>query len=226
MKFQLSLITALAIYNQAVLAAEEEHDHFCACEAEEFGFEIDCTQSDEMIAAMENLASAGCAQDCSTEECEKNWLLVQTHHDYCPTDVLPQTVEDGFHDYDEECASCDITRQPIDGLENCTVSACDNSGNEAYDTLLDLGCNSNCTLAGCEEAYFTLLTTHDQCDHDVLSDAAEDGYHDMEEACEDLYKCNAVGKDPLVCVEEESAGFTVASVVGAAVAVVSAAMLL
>ena len=226
MKFQLPLITALAIYNPSALAADEEHDHFCACEAEEFGFEIDCSQSDEMLTAMDNLASLGCGQDCTSVECETNWLLVQSHHDYCPTDALPQKVEDGFHDYDEVCASCDITRQRIDGLDDCMVSACDNSGNEAYDTLLTLGCNTDCTVAGCEEAYFTLLTTHDQCEHDILSDAAEDGYHDMEEACEDLYKCNAVGKDPLVCVEEESAGFTVASVVGAAVAAVSAAMLL
>lgn len=225
MKFQLPLITALSIYNQAVLAAEEEHDHFCACEAIEFGFEIDCSQTDEMEKAMENLATFGCGNDCTSVDCETNWLLVQTHHDYCPTDALPQSVEDGFHDYDEDCASCDITRQYVDGLNNCTMSACDNSGNEAYDTLLSLGCITDCSLEGCEEAYFSLLTTHDQCEHDVLSTAAEEGYHDMEEACENLHMCNAVGKDPLVC-DEESAGFTVASVVGAAVTMVSAVMLL
>jgi len=204
---KIALFATLSLVN----AAEEEHDHFCACEAEEFGFDIDCSNTEAMTTAMDNLATLNCGNDCTSEECEKNWLTVQTHHDYCYNNEIPQAVEDGFHDYDEVCASCDIVRKPVEGAENCPVANCeDGSGNDAYQELTELGCLDDCSIDGCEAAFLTLLTVHDQCEHDALQQAAEEGFHDAEEACYDLYQCNAVNvPDQLTCTE--SAGFEFAA---------------
>ena len=72
-----------------VRAAEEGHVHKCACEAEEFGFTIDCDNTAAVSTAMAALQAGGCSADCSTADCEKNFLIVQSHHDYCPEDALP-----------------------------------------------------------------------------------------------------------------------------------------
>lgn len=79
----------------------EGHDHShghsessgesCACAAKG-KFNIDCTANQAMLDALAFLKSAGCATDCSSEACETNYLLVQAHHDYCPTDQVPQDV--------------------------------------------------------------------------------------------------------------------------------------
>jgi hypothetical protein len=71
------------------VAAEEGHVHKCACESVEFGFSIDCDDTAAMLTAMAALQAGGCSADCSSAECEKNFLIVQSHHDYCAEDALP-----------------------------------------------------------------------------------------------------------------------------------------
>lgn len=56
----------------------------------------------------------------------------------------------------------------------------------------------------CKADYFTLRATHDNCDHEDLSQEAEEGLHDLEESCEAL-NCNSgsADSDPTVCDDHD-----------------------
>lgn len=102
------------------------------------------------------------------------------------------------------CTACAISRKATEGAVDCPAEGCDdNSGNDAYAALVDTGCASDCSSDSCRDQYFTLRVTHDKCDHDALSRAAEEGLHDMEVSC-DMHVCNFAGaKDSqLVCKDE------------------------
>ena len=201
MKFTSTVFLFLSLFGNARASGGT-----CACEAEELGFEINCADTEAMTTALDFLASNGCASDCSSEDCEKNWYIVQTHHDFCPEADLPESVEDDFHNYDEVCPQCEIRRQFVEGAPACPAPSCeDESGNEAYTSLITQGCNIDCSSTECQSLFHVLLITHDACDHDVLSDVAERGYHDVERACVGAV-CNdlsGVLADPLVCVAVE-----------------------
>lgn len=188
-----------------------DHDHGhghgaaekCACMAEELGFAMDCSDTAAMLEALMVLKSSGCQSDCSSPECEKNWYIVQAHHDYCDEDDMPNEIEDDFHDFDEVCESCDIQRAFIEGAPMCPTPNCaDDSGNEAYVSLVENDCASDCAPDACRDAFFLLVATHDNCDHDTLSVAAEEGLHDFEDVCT-MHTCNSGdGIDQLVCDED------------------------
>eukprot|EP00592_Proboscia_alata_P006184 CAMPEP_0194357130 /NCGR_PEP_ID=MMETSP0174-20130528/4658_1 /TAXON_ID=216777 /ORGANISM="Proboscia alata, Strain PI-D3" /LENGTH=383 /DNA_ID=CAMNT_0039127023 /DNA_START=407 /DNA_END=1558 /DNA_ORIENTATION=- len=173
----------------------------CACEAEELGFSIDCADTTAMLASLGEIQTRGCAKDCTSSECVKHYYIVQSHHDYCPEADIPQEVEDGFHDYDETCAACKIKRLFTDDAPACPVPNCeDNSGNEAYVSLIDNGCLSDCSSDTCRDHFFMLRSVHDSCEHDVLSRASEEGLHDMEVPCVSQICNQAEGADnQLVC---------------------------
>ena len=108
------VFTALLLQATPIVAAEEDHAHEdehgheaekCACMAEEMGFAMDCSDTAAMMEALMVLKSSGCNTDCSSPECEKNWYIVQAHHDYCDESAMPNEIEDDFHDYDEVCES-------------------------------------------------------------------------------------------------------------------------
>ena len=204
----MNLIKSLFVFLSFVSktqAAEDDHhadEHKCACEAEEFGFEINCTNTDAMIAAMTNLQTLGCSADCSSAECEKNFLIVQSHHDYCNDDEVPEVVEDGFHDYDEVCTHCAISQKSISGVAPCPAVTCDSSGNDAYAAAIDEGCENDCSSEECIKHYLILKTVHDTCDHDVLTQAAEEGLHDLEVPCA-AHVCDTGVSDQLVCDDHE-----------------------
>lgn len=94
------LLFFLLASREVVLAAEEDghnhvdhdhgHGHKCACEAIEFGFEINCDDTAKMLTSLSDLQSGGCATDCSSDACVENWHIVQAHHDYCPENGLPE----------------------------------------------------------------------------------------------------------------------------------------
>lgn len=194
MKFSLVLLLSLIRLQSSGASGS------CACEAEELGFKIDCDDEATMLAAISELKTKGCATDCSSAECEKNYLIVQSHHDYCSK--IPEEIEDGFHDYDDTCKPCDITRPTTQDAPDCPTPNCaDKSGDESYGRLLDSGCQTNCASDLCKENYFMLVTVHDFCEHDTLSRVSEEGLHDMETPCEDLHKCNPPNgdKDQTVC---------------------------
>ena len=77
MKLAISTILLAAL---RASSAAESNGHSCACEAEEFGFEIDCSNPQPQLDSLAILQSSGCANDCSSAECEKHYLLVQSHH--------------------------------------------------------------------------------------------------------------------------------------------------
>uniref|UniRef100_A0A7S1BZH0 Uncharacterized protein n=1 Tax=Corethron hystrix TaxID=216773 RepID=A0A7S1BZH0_9STRA len=173
----------------------------CACVAEEQGFSIDCSDTATMLASLNELKTRSCATDCSSAECVKHYFIVQSHHDYCPEENIPQEVEDGFHDYDETCMHCKIKRLFTPGAPSCPAAVCtDGSGNQAYATLLDKGCVADCSSDECRDLFFTLRSVHDNCPHDALSRAAEEGLHDLEVPCADQICNQAAGADSqLVC---------------------------
>ena len=96
MKILFSALT-LALVAVSVHGEGDDHDdhgdhedgHKCACEAIEFNFLIDCSDTDTMTNALGRLQSGGCASDCTGGTCERDWLIVQTHHDHCPEAGIP-----------------------------------------------------------------------------------------------------------------------------------------
>jgi len=190
----------------ATLLTTHDPQLLCISTCRELGFDINCSNEDAMIGAMAFLKSSGCASDCSSPECTKNYLIVQAHHDYCPEDIIPQGIEDGFHDYDEQCVACDIDRIATEGAVDCPMENCDdNSGNDAYASMIDAGCATDCSSDVCKEHYFTLRVTHDRCEHDTLSRSSEEGLHDMEVSCV-MHVCNVVvgaEDEQLVCEDDD-----------------------
>ncbi len=172
-----SLFLLLGLFDKA--SAES-----CACVAEDLGFAIDCSNTDAMMDAMNLLNSNGCANECSSELCMLNYYIIQAHHDFCPEATIPEVIEDSFHDFDTSCKACDITRDFVEGAPDCPLANCgDTSGNDAYASLISDGCNMDCSSDICSDLFFTLRVVHDDCPHDVLSRAAEDGLHDLERPC-------------------------------------------
>jgi len=198
-KFSFTLLYALLQVHSSESAGDAEQP--CACMAEETGFTIDCQDTQGMLDSLNELKTRGCASDCSSPECVKHYYVVQSHHDYCPEDDIPEVVEDGFHDYDQSCTHCEIKRLFTEGAPSCPVPNCeDTSGNEAYVSLLDNNCLTDCTTEICRDHYFMLRAAHDSCEHDVLSTAAEKGLHDMEAPCAAQICNQAIGDDnQLVC---------------------------
>ena len=158
------------------------------------------------MESMTFLKSNNCASVCTEEEapdCFRHYLIVQSHHDYCPEEGIPVEVEDGFHDFDTACTACAIDRQATEGAEDCPVETCDKGpGDDAYAALILNDCGKDCSSDLCKDLYFTLRYQHDKCDHNTISSASEDGMHDLEVPCA-MHKCNYDGVDnQLVCVDD------------------------
>jgi hypothetical protein len=189
MKFARTVLVTFAL----AFAADGKYvnTHKCACEAVEFGFDIDCNNTAMMLDAMTFLKANTCATDCSSAECKKNWLIVQVHHDYCPEEGVPEEVEDGFHDYHMMCKHCEIFKTVVEGAPDCPAPVCDDSsGNDANVTLVEGGCLTDCALDTCRDDYFYLRAVHDGCDEGTLATDSEKGLHDSEASCAEQI-CNA-----------------------------------
>jgi len=193
----------LALYAAlAALSAPAAMAHTCACEADEFGFKIDCADQTAMLDALEYLKTNGCATTCEDEtKCHTNFLIIQSHHDYCPEADIPEAIEDDFHDFEAKCTACEIRRAFTEGAPDCPKANCDDeSGADAYTAMIEAGCLSDCSSEACKKDFTTLRVVHDSCAEDTLSIAAEKGLHDLEVPCKDVL-CNAVdgGDQQLVC---------------------------
>eukprot|EP00588_Corethron_pennatum_P005516 CAMPEP_0194292360 /NCGR_PEP_ID=MMETSP0169-20130528/45462_1 /TAXON_ID=218684 /ORGANISM="Corethron pennatum, Strain L29A3" /LENGTH=373 /DNA_ID=CAMNT_0039040519 /DNA_START=17 /DNA_END=1138 /DNA_ORIENTATION=+ len=197
-KFSFTLLCALLKFHSSESAGDEEP---CACMAEEHDFTIDCKDTAGMLNSLTELKTRTCATNCSSPECVKHYYVIQAHHDYCPEEDIPEEIEDGFHDYDQGCTHCAIKRLFTEGAPSCPIPNCeDNSGNEAYVSMMDNNCLTDCSTDVCREHYFMLRAAHDSCDHDVLSTASEKGLHDMEVPCAAQLCNQAIGDDnQLVC---------------------------
>ena len=195
--------------------AHDGHDHeleSCACKAQELGFNIDCSQRDLLLTALSTLQANQCDIDCSPIVCHKNFLIVQSHHDFCLHDEVPGPVEDAFHDFEDACGGCKITKKRDPDLLDCPAAVCDNRGDRAYQVLLTSGCLDDCSTSVCASNYQILRAEHDLCDHDKLSESSETGIHDFEEICA-AFGCNVLTDESLiaaqlVCITDESSGCT------------------
>ena len=58
----------------------------CACVAEEEDFTINCNQ--DLTSFFEYLEDNNCQDDCD-QNCQRNFYIVQSHHDYCLSDEVP-----------------------------------------------------------------------------------------------------------------------------------------
>jgi len=189
-------------------ADHDEHDHgSCACEAEKYGFTIDCAKTDAMTEAMSALVAENCAQDCMSDSCHKNFFIVQAHHDFCLHEEVPSTVLDGFHDFEGVCHECEIVKKRDPSLPECPVAKCDGSGDDAYQVLLEGGCMDGCDQTTCGESYRILRSEHDNCAHDTMSTTAAKGIHSFEEVCA-ASNCNSLATDDevidqLVCHDHD-----------------------
>lgn len=198
----------------------------CSCVKDEYLFDIDCSATKRMQDALKFLKDNKCAEKCDSDECSKQYLIVQSHHDYCPEADIPEEIEDGFHDYDEQCKGCDIVRKYQDGAPDCPKPNCqDGSGDKAYKKLLESGCVKNCGTQVCKDNFFTLRTVHDLCDHDAITQESEEGLHDFEGPCKDVV-CNFPGseEDQLTCPDTLGAAAYATAGVAAIVAPIVAIM--
>jgi hypothetical protein len=196
--------------------SEDEHAHHtCACEAKENGFSIDCANSALLLDTLAALIADDCSTDCSSAACNKNFLIMQSHHDFCLHDEVPSPVEDAFHDFEDVCEPCKITRKRDPDLPDCPVSVCDDRGDEAYRALLTEGCVNACSSSTCGSNYQILRSEHDNCDDGTISESSETGMHSVEEICE-AFSCNSLltaqsVTEQLICTEEEESNAVVAS---------------
>lgn len=213
-----SLVALLVILPLATFshAAEHEDDHehehadkhLCACEAKEFGFMIDCSKAAAVTDAADYLKANTCTT-AKTKECEKNFLILQSHHDFCPHDTLPSTVENDLHVYEGSFKSCSIPRDYDSKLGMCPAFDCDaidmSSKLTAAATYLTTNCDSTCASDNCTAAFQSILMAHDTCDEDKLPGTVETTLHDFEEKCEDAL-CNSLSNaynlNTVTCPEE------------------------
>lgn len=206
-RFLVVTLAAVAVSSAGDEHGDHEHES-CACEAQQLGFNIDCSQRDLMLTALSTLQANTCDVDCSSNTCHKNFLIVQSHHDFCLHDEVPGPVEDAFHDFEESCRGCHITKKRDPDLLDCPTAVCDDRGDRAYQTMLTSGCLDDCSTTVCVSNYQILRAEHDLCDHDTLSESSETGIHDFEEICE-AFNCNVLTTESLiaaqlVCVKDET----------------------
>lgn len=210
-------------------AAPEEP---CSCMAAADGFKIDCDD----VAAVETAFDALKADGCSASEevcdakasCQKNYRILQSHHDHCPHDTLSTAIEQEYHDFEEACNEhgCLIVRKFVEGVETCPTVDCENqvAMQAAADALV--GCETDCTSAKCSLAFKTVHAFHDDCTHEDLDNdagaAIEHEIHEFEEVCSEESGCNVVPEafDPNICDADQSgAASLAASLFSAAIAV-------
>lgn len=190
---------------------DHAHKHACACEAIEFDFSIDCSNQDAMLAALPTLQNYDCSKDCSSDICFKNFLIIQSHHDYCLHNEVPEAVEDALHIYEDVCPEhCEIKPKYDPELTDCPAVACGTrGGNDAFQAMVTTGCVDDCTKDGCADNFRILKAFHDTCPEDDISQVAEMAFHDYDSACDD-FSCNIAeagdATTELVCTDPDVVG--------------------
>lgn len=195
----IALVAAAALVlasTNPVLAEGDDHDdhdhdhahgHKCACEAKEFNFTISCDDlgTTEIESAIEFLKNP--ANDCKEKmKCEREYLILQAHHDHCPSDVLPKDAEKDFHDFQDSYSDCMIVRQYNAKLSDCAKVDCTDSAafTKAAADLKDNDCMTSCDSDVCVSAIQTILMGHDTCGEGEVPIEVEKALHDYEEICE------------------------------------------
>lgn len=193
------------------------HSHTCACDAADFGFTINCADTNLMLSSIPLLQKYNCSNDCTSTVCRKNYSILQSHHDFCLPNGLPALVQKGIHLYEDACEECLITRQPDPSLPDCPlVQDCnDGTGMLAYNELLVNGCldPAICQSSSvCGDHFVILQAVYDTCHEDSLEIFAEQGFHDFQVACVNR-GCNVgnIGTAQLLCEDPAAATTTAAT---------------
>ena len=204
---------------RTLLGEEDHHDHAkvdlpkCACHAAAEGWKIDCDDQTAMNNALTYLetASNNCKTKDHSAECEKNFNIINTHHDHCNHEEVPETIEKEIHEFEDLYTDCKIERKWYQTGELCAEVHCEESGIKAeLTTEINYLKNNNCNATDsscaadkkCKAAFQKVLMAHDTCDHDDVPTNVEQTLHDYEEAC-DSQRCNTATKtevdNSLVC---------------------------
>jgi len=170
----------------------------CACDALEYGFNIDCSNQDAMNQAIATLESNNCSVECNSSMlCKKNFLIIQSHHDYCFHEEVPEVIQTGIHIYENVCTEvhCDINMKFDSESRKCPPVDCETKvGDEAWQVMVMSDCSSDCSSSDCANNFRIIKAVHDKCPRDTLSTVVEIGYHDVDEACE-AFGCNLAVAD-------------------------------
>jgi len=184
----------------------------CVCQAAAFGWTLDCSKKGPVSAAAAYLeANEACASDDPppTDECMKQYHIMQAHHDHCLHHDLPEDIEVVLHKYEKHYEDCIVKRQFDPDLKTCPEVTCtDEAALEAAVMDLNCGCETTCT-AKCAAAMKVILMAHDNCPEEELPTSLEVALHDHEDVCA-AHLCNSQASatfDPYdtACAAEASA---------------------
>ena len=196
---------------------EEEVKESCACVAGRLGFNIDCTNDAAITNAISYLSTNGICSSCQpSDECVKQFAILQTHHDYCHHEEIPEAAEQEIHDFEAFYEGCSIKRRYDPDLEDCPKGTCSKAKTDlpSQAELDAADCKNDCSSTTCKQYFQDILWAHDNCEHDEIEQIHETALHDLEETCDDnnpTRMCNSapdtfVRLDYSACPEYSSAG--------------------
>jgi len=183
------------------------------CKAAEKGWRLDCTNKAAIQASVDALkANDACKAKNTLADCEKNYHIMQAHHDHCLHDALPTGIENTMHDYEHFYEDCFVKRQFDTNLGQCPAVDCTNQqAMTAATATLQAGCTTTtaCADKTCADAIKVVLAVHDLCKEDQLTDNLEKSLHNHEEPCE-AQLCNTAEAafDPYATSCGDAAGTT------------------
>lgn len=197
---------------------EEEVKESCACVAGRLGFNIDCTNDAAITNAINYLSENNwiCSSCQPSDECVKQFAILQTHHDYCHHEEIPEAAEHEIHDFEAFYEGCSIKRRYDSDLDDCPAGKCSTAKTDlpSQAELDAADCATDCSSATCKEYFQAILWAHDNCEHDEIKQIHETALHDLEETCDGnnpTRMCNSapdtfVRLDYSACPEYSSAG--------------------
>ena len=129
---------------RTLLADDHDHDHAkgpqCACLADAQGWKIECADSAAMSAALTYLETSGnnCKTKSHSTECEKNYNIINAHHDHCDHDQVPEEIEKELHEFEGYYTNCDIKRKYYTLGGECAAIECHGASAELTTAIADL----------------------------------------------------------------------------------------
>ena len=168
-------------------SAGEEVQESCACVAGRLGFNINCTDAATFTYAINFLSVNGICSSCEpSDECVKQFAILQTHHDYCHHEEIPEDAEQEIHDFEAFYEGCSIKRRHDPDLDDCPAGTCSTAKTELpSQAQLDAAdCATDCSSPTCKEYFQAILWAHDNCEHDEILQIHETALHDLEEICD------------------------------------------
>ena len=178
----------------ATAADDHDHDHAghhhhvkCECLANEQGWSIDCTNAVPMTNAVRYLnTTAACDDSSPTEECEKQYHIMQAHHDHCRHDEIDHSLKRMIHDFETLYEDCTITRKYDPALTMCPDVDCSTAGIDLVNAKTQLtayGCDTDCSSTQCLSLFHKVVKAHDTCMESDLPTTIENALHDFEDSC-------------------------------------------